>query len=192
MAMNSVELNHSNVTLERYRNYAIKITAHGEGYLGVVMEVNEVIQQQVGTSLDHVIQSLRTWVDALIAKKAKDRGKRKPTQTEYNAAAALIYPTLNAVQQKLLNAHICAEGSTASVDSLLNAANIHSTIQLLLEYATIARRLSDAMAYSPSLNDDLIDPIVQVLLLPTGLVSRHHHTRELALKPEAATAFSLC
>jgi hypothetical protein len=188
--------NHSNPmqrvgTIEEYRNYSLTIVAHGAGYLGIMSEMNAHVFERAGTSVDNLIQTMRSWVDNHIAEQMRQRGDLRPNEADYHAAVVKVLPLLSASQRSLMQYHAHLPSYRASVDDLLDVAGVRSTIQLILDYANIARRLGDALCYGPGLNHSLIDPIVQVLLEPVGLIVTEEQTQELVLLPEVGQAFSL-
>jgi hypothetical protein len=178
-------------TTEEYRNYTLNIIAHGAGYFGTLSEMNAQVFGRAGASLDNLIQTMRNWVDKRIAEQMYQRGDLRPNTDEYCAAAAKVFPFLTDSQQALMQHHASLSDYHATTDELLVAADIRSSIQLILDYASIARRLGDALCYKPGLNHSPIDPIVQVLLEPAGLIVTADQTQELVLLPEAGQAFSL-
>jgi hypothetical protein len=177
---------------EEYRNYCLDVVAHGTVYLGAVSQNHVLVYEQAGTGLDDLIQSMRGWVDVYIADKAEQRGDAHPSAEEYQTAVVSVYPLLMPAQQALMSFHAHSPNEHALVDDLLDVAEVRSSLQLILDYASIARRLSDALCYQPSLNDALIDPIVQVLLEPTGFIATRNQTQELVLLPEVGLAFRAC
>lgn len=174
---------------EEYRNSQMIVTALAGDYLGEVSLWGEVIYRHSSQGVDSLIQQLRTWLDQYYQREALRRSG-EPSQQAYVQAVKRIYDLLTPVQQQLIRYHSSCNAFAVPVERLLSEAGVCSHIQLLLEYASIARRLSDALFYIPTETGSLVDPVLTVLLQAIDNESIYQQAT-LALAIKAGKAFEI-
>ncbi|TXR51394.1 hypothetical protein [Reinekea thalattae] len=191
-------VNNSDKTLfyhGEYRNKQLTIYSADGQFEGSFEQDNRQAAWVCGVSFDETLQSLRSAVDEYHYFRLKQRKQNSanslPTHADYVAALNTILPLLNASQQQLLAQLQSSPDYQCDVDLLLSVAELHSTIQLLLSYAAIAQRLSDELAFIPMQEQPILDPVIGILMTPTGILANranYDDARTLQLKPEVALA----
>lgn len=172
------------VLKQEYRNCTLSIAAENDHFSGYAKTGEQLIGEGEDHSYEELLQKLRTLVDFHHLRRVQRRGSQEPTPLEYQHALKAIEIWFTPVQRQLLTAHTQAPDYCCQVDTLFKLTGIHSNLSLLLKYAAIARRLSDELAFIPHLNPPILDPMVTLLLTPTGILSaERRQTSTLQLHP---------
>ncbi|TCS42698.1 hypothetical protein [Reinekea marinisedimentorum] len=174
-----------------YRNCEIVINYVGEQYSGEFRVHGKTMGSNTAETFEATLQSLRSSADQYHYMRQQNREDGVLSPADYISAVQAIWRLLKPSQRRLLLFHMSAADYQCEVDQLLEVAELHSTIQLLLSYADIARKLSDELAYIPPTSPAVIDPIICVLMTPTGVLtnrSDYDDMRTLQLRPEVAKA----
>lgn len=178
-----------NETRQEYRNCVLVIEPKDQSFESSVFVGELSLGRCHSDRFEDCVQTLRSLVDTYYEERMVQRGSVVPSDVEYVTAMQEISQWLTPVQKKLLATHLLADDYRCTVDFLLERSAVHSTIRLLLVYANIARRLSDALAYIPALNGSVIDPIVAVLMTSTGILStKRGEPRTLQLQADVGNA----
>lgn len=174
-----------------YRNCEIIINYINERYVGEFRVHGKAMGSNSAETFEATLQSLRNSADQYHYIRQQSREDGELSAEDYISAMKAIWMMLKASQRRLLLFHLSAADYQCEVDQLLEIAELHSTIQLLLSYADIARKLSDELAYVPPTSQPVIDPIICVLMTPTGVLTNradYDDKRTLQLRPEVARA----
>lgn len=134
---------------EDYCNYDLIARSWNEEYRGRVWKNKERIADCEGSDLDEIMAELRTIVDDLQHEKRVARGKRKPTVKEIADAIVAVEPKLSRNQKMMLVLHGKAIGQKLPVKAISRVGDYASPEGAFAEYAEVARRVCDELAYMP-------------------------------------------
>lgn len=179
------------VLREDYCNYDLIARYWNEEYRGRIWKNKQRIADREGPSLDEIMGQLRALVDQLQEQKRKSRGKRKPSAKEIASALQGIEPKLSTAQKMMLNLQYRAPNQRISVGALMRLADSRSPDKALEAYCQIAKRLSDELAYRPTLRSKSANS--ELLLLCKQLPDLEALGRDtaLSLRPEIVKAFEI-
>jgi len=176
-----------------YRNCEITIDIIDDQYIGESKFHGQTMATITGDTFEETLQSLRNSTDQYHHFRQQQRKTEQISDSDYYSAMKVILALVTPSQRRLLLSHLQEPDYQCDVDHLLKVAELHSTIQLLLSYADIARKLSDELAYVPPGSLSVIDPTICVLMTPTGILTNraaYDEMRTLQLRPEVAKALA--
>ncbi len=179
------------VLKEDYCNYDLIARSWNDEYRGRVWKNKARIADFEGTDLDEIMLELRAIVDELQSDKRHERGKRKPTPTEIAAAIASFEPKLSRPQKMMLAIHGKAPGQRVMMRAMTRVGDYASAELAFADYAQVARRLSDELAYAPGSRRKDVYPGTAVLFTEEITQSAVGADTILALRPEVAKAMEL-
>ena len=190
MPQSSLIVFDNRVLKEDYRNYDLIARYWNEEYRGRIWKNKERIADYGGTDLDEIMARLKVVVDQIQAEKRKNRGKRKPSATEIAEGLRGIEPKLSPSQKMMLSLQQRAPGHIISVKSLNRLGDYGCPQKAFDAYLQIATRLSDELAYTPSVRRK---GSKAKLALMCEEISASDVVPELALtlKPELVSALEL-
>jgi hypothetical protein len=137
------------VLKEDYCNYDLIARCWNDEYRGRVWKNKERIADFEGSDLDEIMVELRAIVDALQSEKRKQRGKKKPSAREIADAITEVESKLSRAQKMMLALHSKAPGQRISVKAISRVGDYSSPERAFFDYAEVARRVCDELAYSP-------------------------------------------
>jgi len=137
------------VLKEDYCNYDLIARCWNDEYRGRVWKNKDRIADFEGSDLDEIMVELRAIVDGLQSEKRKQRGKKKPTAREIADAITAVESKLSRAQKMMLTLHSKAPGQRISVRAISRVGDYSSPERAFSDYAEVARRVCDELAYSP-------------------------------------------
>lgn len=151
------------VLKEDYCNYDLIARCWNDEYRGVVWKNKERVADCEGLDLDEIMVELRAIVDQMQADKRKERGRKKVTPEHLAEAIRGIEHKLSRGQKMMLVVHNRAPGNRVSVKGISRLGDFATPEAAFADYASIARRLSDELAYSPKLKKKTAYPDITLL-----------------------------
>lgn len=191
MSLNSTGETDKRVLKEDYCNYDLIARCWNDEYRGRVWKNKERVADFDGTDLDDIMRELRSIVDEIQHRKRQRRGRRKPSAREIADAIVGIEPKLSRAQKMMLAIHGKAPGHRVMVKGIGRVGEYATPELAFADYAQIARRLCDELAYNPGSRRKEIypgTPLVFAEEIDIGTVSAE---TVLTLRPEFAEALEL-
>lgn len=174
-----------------YCNYDLIARCWNDEYRGRVWKNKQRVADFEGSDLDQIMVELRAIVDGIQAGKRHQRGRRKPTSREIADAILAIDFKLSRAQKMMLAIHAKSPGHRITVRAIGRVGDYASAEGAFEEYAEIARRVCDELAYQPgSRRKDHYPGITLLLVEDVGIGSVTHDTA-LTLRPEIVKALEL-
>ncbi len=174
-----------------YCNYDLIARCWNDEYRGRVWKNKQRVADFEGSDLDRIMLELRAIVDGIQAEKRRQRGRRKPTPRELADAILAIDFKLSRAQKMMLAIHAKSPGQRITVRAIGRVGDYASAEAAFEEYAEIARRVCDELAYQPgSRRKDHYPGITLLFLEDVGIGSVTHDTA-LTLRPEIVKALEL-
>lgn len=146
-----------------YRNYDLVARFWQGGYRGKIWKNNKSVDQIDGSSIEEILQSMRSMVDKLVDEKLQIRQQTAPTAEEIEQALFAIEDKISWPQRTMLMRQAQTQDGSISVQDAQKTAGFSSTTEVLLSYAEIAKRLSDELGYWPQTAPGQ-DPALSILL----------------------------
>lgn len=176
---------------EDYCNFDLIARCWNDAYRGRIWKNKERIADFEGSDLDEIMQELREIVDRIQDEKRRKRGKKKPAAREIADAIVGIEPKLSRAQKMMLVIHAKAPGQRVSVRAINRVGDYAAAEQAFADYAQIARRLCDELAYSPGGRKKDIYPGTSLLFQEDICRGAVGADTVLTLKPDVAKALEL-
>ncbi len=174
-----------------YCNYDLIARCWNDEYRGRVWKNKQRVADFEGSDLDQIMVELRAIVDGIQAGKRHQRGRRKPAPREIADAILAIDFKLSRAQKMMLAIHAKSPGHRITVRAIGRVGDYASAEGAFEEYAEIARRVCDELAYQPgSRRKDHYPGITLLLVEDVGIGSVTHDT-VLTLRPEIVKALEL-
>jgi len=151
------------VLKDDYCNYDLIARCWNDEYRGVVWKNKVRVANCDGLDLDEIMDELRAIVDQLQADKRKARGRKKISAEDLASAIQGIEHKLSRAQKMMLVVHNRAPANTLSVKGLSRLGDYSNPEDAFADYAAIARRLSDELAFSPKLKNKTAYPDITLL-----------------------------
>jgi hypothetical protein len=191
MSLKSFVETDTRVLKEDYCNHDLIARCWNDEYRGRVWKNKERVADFEGTDLDEIMRDMRAIVDGIQHDKREARGRRKPTPREIADAIAGIEPKLSRAQKMMLAIHAKAPGQRIMLKALTRVGDFASPELALTEYAQVARRLCDELAYHPGSRRKDVYPGSSMLLNDELVIGTTNGESVLVLRPEMAKALEL-
>lgn len=179
------------VLKEDYCNHDLIARCWNDEYRGRVWKNKDRIADFEGTDLDEIMQELREIVDAIQDAKRKRRGKKKPTPAEIAEAISGFEPKLSRAQKMMLTLHAKAPGQRLMMRAVSRLGDYASAEVAFADYAQIARRLCDELAYHPGTRRKDVYTGSAALFSEEVVVGTIGPDSVLTLRPEIAKALEI-
>lgn len=179
------------VLKEDYCNYDLIARYWNEEYRGRVWKNKERIADCEGADLDEIMQQLRSIVDDMQAEKRQQRGRRKPTPREIADAILAIEFKLSRAQKMMLAIHAKSPGQRITVRALGRVGDYASLEGAFDEYAEVARRVCDELAYQPGSRRKDHYPGITLLVMEDIALGSTTQDTAVTLRPEMVKALEL-
>ncbi len=176
------------VLKEDYCNHDLIARCWNDEYRGRAWKNKDRIADIEGTDLDEIMAELRAIVDGIQHAKRKERGKRKLGATEMTDALAGIEPKLTRLQKAMLLVHARAPAQRVMMRAIMRLGDHASADLAFAEYAQIARRLSDELAYLPASKRKDACPASALLFTEEVVMDSVSAETVLTLRQEVARA----
>jgi len=137
------------VLKEDYCNYDLIARCWNDEYRGRVWKNKERIADCEGTDLDEIMEELRAIVDEIQQEKRRLRGKKKPGPREISDAIIAVEPKLSRAQKMMLAIHSKSPNQRLTVKAIGRVGDYATPEGAFAEYAEVARRICDELAYNP-------------------------------------------
>ena len=134
----------SDRTKEIYRRHTILAAKHEGRFKGRVFKDDQVIHECQGTSIDDLLEVLRTFVDDCLDEIAEKR-VTPPDGEEYVRAFQKILEKLHDGHCAMLKAHYHAKGQTITVTKLAEAAGYANHNAVNLHYGSLGSTLNEEL-----------------------------------------------
>ena len=179
------------VLKEDYCNYDLIARYWNDEYRGRVWKNKERVADCEGTDLDEIMQELRAIVDGIQQDKRKLRGKKKPAPREIADAIQGVEPKLSRAQKMMLTIHGKSPGQRLNLKALGRVGDYATAEGAFADYADLARRVCDELAYSPGSRKKDHYPGVALFFNEEIIVGSVTPDTVLSLRPEIARALEL-
>jgi hypothetical protein len=179
------------VLKEDYCNFDLIARCWNDEYRGRVWKNKLRVADFEGTDLDEIMAELRTIVDDIQHKKRVKRGKRKPTPREIADAIVAVEGKLSRAQKMMLTLHAKATNLRLNVKAISRVGDFASPEVAFAEYAEVARRVGDELAYVPGSRRKDVYPGITLLFTTEIAVGSVTAETLLTLRPEIAKAIEL-
>lgn len=137
------------VLKEDYCNYDLIARFWNDEYRGRVWKNKERVADYEGTDLEEIMDALRAIVDGLQQEKRRQRGKKKPAAREIADAIIGVEPKLSRAQKMMLAIHAKSPAQRLNVRAISRVGDYASAEGAFAEYAEVARRVCEELAYNP-------------------------------------------
>jgi hypothetical protein len=179
------------VLKEDYCNYDLIARCWNDEYRGRVWKNKERIADCEGTDLDEIMGSLRAIVDEMQHEKRLQRGKKKPTPREIADAIVGIEPKLSRAQKMMLAIHSKSPNQRLGVKALGRVGDYATPEGAFADYAEVARRVCDELAYHPGSRKKDHYPGVALFFNEEILVGSVTADTVLSLRPDIGKALEI-
>ena len=179
------------VLKEDYCNFDLIARCWNDEYRGRAWKNKERIADFEGTDLDEIMSELRVIVDRIQGEKRKQRGKKKPTPQEIADAIVAIEPKLSRAQKMMLAIHGKALNQRVNVKAISRVGDYASPEGAFADYACVARRVCDELAYAPGSRRKDVYPGVGLFFNEEITVGSVTTDTVLSLRPEIAKALEI-
>lgn len=129
---------------EVYRRHTILAAKHDGRFKGRVFKDNQVIHECEGTSIDGLLDVLRTLVDNRLDQIAENR-EAPPDGEEYVRAFQEILEELSDGHCAMLKAHYHAKNQTMTATELAEAAGYPNYSSVNLQYGLVGSKLNEEL-----------------------------------------------
>lgn len=191
MSLKPIVETDSRVLREDYCNHDLIARCWNDEYRGRVWKNKERIADFEGTDLDEIMAELRAIVDDIQHEKRRRRGKKKPGTQEIAEAIAGIEPKLSRAQKMMLAIHAKAPGQRVTMRALGRVGDFASAELAFADYAQVARRLCDELAYAPGSRRKDVYPGTALLFAEEIVAGAVTPDTGLTLRAEIARAIEL-
>ena len=191
MSLRSFVETDTRVLKEDYCNYDLIARCWNDEYRGRVWKNKQRVADFEGTDLDEIMRDMRTIVDEIQHEKRHERGRRKPTPREIADAIAGIEPKLTRPQKMMLAIHGKAPGQRIMLKAISRVGDYANSELALAEYAHVARRLCDELAYHPGSRRKDVYGGTALLFSEELEIGGTNGEAVLILRPEIAKALEL-
>lgn len=185
-----VELD-TRVLKEDYCNHDLIARCWQDEYRGRVWKNKEKIADFEGSDLDEIMQELREIVDGIQQEKRRLRGKKKPSPQDIANAITGIEPKLSRAHKMMLAIHAKAPGQRVTVRAIGRLGDYASSELAFEDYAQLARRLCDELAYNPGGRRKDTYPGTALLFTEEVVVGEVGADTLLTLRPDVAKALEI-
>lgn len=132
-----------------YCNHDLIARYWDDEYRGRVWKNKQRVADCEGSDLDEIMSELHGIVDEIQAEKRRLRGRRKPSPREIADAILAIEFKLSRPQKMMFIIHGKSPGHRISVRALARVGDYVSSEAAFVDYAEIAQRVCDELAYQP-------------------------------------------
>jgi len=179
------------VLKEDYCNYDLIARCWNDEYRGVIWKNKERIADYDGMDLDEIMAELRDVVDEMQAEKRKARGRSKPGAEELAEAIRSIEPKLTRPQKMMLILHNKSPTKKVSIKGLSRVGEYTDEEAAFRDYAVVAQRLSDELAYAPRPRKKNAHPTASILFEEEIIEGKVDAETTVTLRPEIVEALTL-
>ena len=191
MSLKSFVETDTRVLKEDYCNHDLIARCWNDEYRGRVWKNKERVADFEGTDLDEIMHEMHSIVDEIQHEKRQSRGRRKPTPREIADAIIGIEPKLSRAQKMMLAIHGKAPGQRIMVKAITRVGDYANTELALAEYAQIARRLCDELAYHPGTRRKDVYSGTALMFSDEIVIDGMNNEAVLVLRPEVARALEM-
>ncbi|MCB1632017.1 MAG: hypothetical protein H7A12_03425 [Pseudomonadales bacterium] len=174
-----------------YCNYDLIARYWDDEYRGRAWKNKQRVVDCDGTDLDEIMQKLRSIVDDIQAEKRRQRGRRKPSSREIADAILAIESKLSRAQKMMLVIHGKSPGYRISVRAIARVGDYASPEAAFEDYAEIARRICDELAYLPGQRRKDQYPGITLLFNEEIVIGSVTPETTLTLRPEIVKTLEL-
>lgn len=176
---------------EDYCNYDLIARCWNDEYRGRVWKNKARIADCEGTDLDEIMVSLRAIVDEIQQQKRRQRGKKKPTPREISDAIIGIEPKLSRAQKMMLAIHSKSPNQRLTVKAISRVGDYATPEGAFADYADVARRVCDELAYSPGSRKKDHYPGVALFFNEEIVIGSVTADTALSLRPDITRALEI-
>ena len=188
--MPAVEID-KRILKEDYCNFDLIARSWNDEYRGRVWKNKVRIADFEGTDLDEIMAELRTIVDDIQHKKRVKRGRRKPTPREIADAIAAVESKLSRTQKMMLAIHCKSLNLRLNMRAISRVGDYATPEVAFADYAQMAHRIADELAYVPGSRRKDVYQGVTVLFNDEVAVGSVNADTTLTLRPEIARALEI-
>ena len=156
--------NDKNVLKEHYRNHLLRYVENEILCIGEVFQEGERLAYCESVNLDSARQYCRQIIDERLYKQSISNTNKVPNLADVIKAMLAIQNQIDERCQLLLKTHLKSENKIMQIDELKTLGRFHSTTDVFLRYAELARLLCDALAYSPNTQSSGQDPFLSLVI----------------------------
>ena len=179
------------VLKEDYCNYDLIARFWNDEYRGRVWKTKERVADYEGTDLEEIMDALRAIVDGLQQEKRRQRGKKKPAAREIADAIIGVEPKLSRAQKMMLAIHAKSAAQRLNVRAISRVGDYASAEGAFAEYAEVARRVCDELAYNPGSRKKDHYPGAALFFEEEIIVGSVNADTVLTLRPEIGRALEI-
>ena len=176
---------------EDYCNFDLIARCWNDEYRGRVWKNKARIADFEGTDLDEIMAELRGIVDGIQHEKRVKRGRKKPTSAEIAAAIVAIEAKVSRTQRMMLAIHGKALNLRITVKVLSRVGDYATPEGAFAEYADLAHRVCDELAYTPGSRKKDIYPGSALFFTEEIMVDSVTPDTVLSLRPEISKALEI-
>lgn len=191
MSVSSIVETDTRVLKEDYCNFDLIARCWNDEYRGRVWKNKERIADCDGTDLDEIMRELRAVVDGIQQRKRQRRGKKKPTPREIADAIIGFEPKLTRAQKMMLAIHAKAPAHRLAVRAISRLGDYATAELAFADYAQVAHRLAEELAYSPGSRRKDVYPGTAVMFAEEVVIGSIGADTVLTLRSEVAAALEL-
>lgn len=191
MSQLSLSESDKRVLKEDYCNFDLIARCWNDEYRGRVWKNRERVADFEGTDLDEIMVELRAIVDGIQQEKRRKRGRKKPSAQEIADAIVAIEHKLSRAQKMMLAIHGKALHQRVSVRAIGRVGDYASPEGAFADYAMMARRVCDELAYTPGSRRKDVYPGVALFFTEEIAVGTVSTDTVLTLRPEIASALEI-
>jgi hypothetical protein len=156
--------NGTNLVNEHYRNHLLNFIETEDLCIGEVFKDGERLAYCESVDVDSARQYCRQIIDEQLYEQNIANTNKAPNLADVIKAMLSIKNQIDERCQLLLTIHLKNENKIMQIDELKTLGKFHSTTDVFLRYAELARLLCDALAYLPSTQASGRDPFLNLVI----------------------------
>lgn len=176
---------------EDYCNFDLIARCWNDEYRGRVWKNKDRIADFEGSDLDEIMAELHAIVDEIQRKKRQKRGRKKPAAAEIAEAILSAEPKLTRAQKMMLVLHSKTINKRLSVKAISRLGEYATAELAFADYAMVARRVCDELAYAPGSRKKDLYPGATLLFAEEIAMGSVTLESVLTLRPEIEAALEI-
>tara|TARA_R110001592_G_scaffold10098_1_gene52572 strand:+ start:14199 stop:14846 length:648 start_codon:yes stop_codon:yes gene_type:complete len=175
--------NNKNTLNEHYRNHLLNFIEIEDLCIGEVFKSDERLAYCESVDIDSARQYCRQIIDEHLYDQNMINTNKVPNLDDVVKAMLSIQNQIDESGQLLLNTHLKNKNKMMQIDDLKSLGGLHSTTDVFLRYAQLARLICDALAYLPPVQASGQDPFLSLVIISQEPDINTSSGLSIALKP---------
>ncbi len=149
---------------EHYRNHLLHYVESEDLCVGEVFKDSERLAYCESLDLESARQYCRQIIDDRFCEQSQSGNQKAPNLDAMITAMRALQNQLDKPCQLLLSSHLKNNNKLIEIDELKTCVGFHSTTEVFLKYAELARLFCDALEYLPPPQASGQDPFIGMMI----------------------------